>query len=197
MDLDGSDTVSIAGVILAGGRGSRMGGEDKGLVLYRDKPLYQHVLARLRSQVSRIYISANRNLPVYQQTGLTVITDTLPDFPGPLAGMLAALEQTEAEWTIFVSCDTPSLPEDLVSRLWHAKRAAPVVWARSGGRDHPTLALMHISLTEPLREFLARGERKVMVFLQQAGGHGVSFDDCPDAFNNINRHEDLIAGARE
>lgn len=196
MRFCGSDTVSITGVILAGGRGSRMGGEDKGLVLYQGKPLYQHVLSRLRPQVSRVCISANRNLSVYQQTGLSVITDTLPDFPGPLAGMLAALEKIETEWAVFVSCDTPLLPEDLVSRLWQAKRDAPVVWAKSDGRDHPTLALMHVSLIEPLKSFLIKGERKVMILLQQAGGHSVDFNDCPDAFNNINRYEDLIAGER-
>lgn len=184
---------AVTGVILAGGRGSRMGGEDKGLIVYQGKPLYQHVLARLRPQTGKMCISANRNVAVYQQSGLPVIGDSLPDYPGPLAGMLAVLEYIDTEWAIFSSCDTPVLPTDLVSRLWQAKQTAPAVWARSAERDHPTLALLHVSLAEPLAAYLAKGERKVMLFLQQAGGHGVLFDDCPNAFANINRPEDLLS----
>ncbi|WP_275065361.1 molybdenum cofactor guanylyltransferase MobA [Erwinia endophytica] len=187
-----SPSVDVTGVILAGGRGIRMGGEDKGLLLYQGKPLYQHVLARLQPQVSRIYINANRNLAAYQQSGLPVISDSLPDFPGPLAGMLAALENIETEWAVFVSCDTPALPENLVSHLWQGKHHAMAVWAQSAQRQHPTLALLHISLAPALASFLAKGERKVMLFLQQAGGHSVPFDDCPGAFANINCPEDLL-----
>ncbi|WP_158782323.1 molybdenum cofactor guanylyltransferase MobA [Pantoea sp. BAV 3049] len=184
---------AVTGVILAGGRGSRMGGEDKGLIDYHGKPLYQHVLERLRPQTGKMCISANRNIAVYQQSGLPVIGDSLPDFPGPLAGMLTALDYIDTEWAIFSSCDTPALPADIVLRLWQAKQAAPAVWARSAGRDHPTLALLHVSLAEPLAAYLAKGERKVMLFLDQAGGHSVPFDDCPGAFANINRPEDLLS----
>ncbi|WP_371419657.1 molybdenum cofactor guanylyltransferase MobA [Pantoea sp. CCBC3-3-1] len=187
---------SVTGVILAGGRGSRMRGEDKGLVLYHGKPLYQHVLARLQPQVGKVCISANRNQAVYQQSGLPVITDSLPDFPGPLAGMLAALEKIDTEWAIFASCDTPLLPDDLVARLWQEKKEALAVWARSAGRDHPTLALVHISLAPQLAAFLAGGQRKVMIFLQQTGGCTVCFDDCPEAFININHHQDLLTGVK-
>lgn len=184
------ETMSISGVILAGGRGSRMGGEDKGLVQYRNKPLYQHVLERLRPQVSDVCISANRNQARYQQSGIAVIADTLPDFPGPLAGMLAALQTADNEWVVFASCDTPELPEDLVQRLWQGKGNAPAVWARAAERDHPTLALLHRNMAAPLAAYLAKGERRVMLFLQEIGGHAVLFEDAA-AFNNINRPEDL------
>ncbi|MEM6162375.1 molybdenum cofactor guanylyltransferase MobA [Erwinia sp. P6884] len=183
--------IPVSGVILAGGKGSRMGGEDKGLILWQGKPLYQHVLSRLQPQVEEICINANRNLAAYQQGGLRVITDTLADFPGPLAGMLSALQQTQHAWTVFSPCDTPALPVSLVTRLWQGKDSAPVVWARCAGRDHPTFALVHVSLADELAAFLAAGERKVMLFLKQAGGHAVSFDDQPDAFININHPEDL------
>jgi len=190
MDYSKSGEALVAGVILAGGRGSRMGGEDKGLVQYRNKPLYLHVLERFQPQVNHLYISANRNQMVYQQSGVPVITDKLPDFPGPLAGMLTALQTIEAEWLAFASCDTPDLPTDLVQRLWQHKAEAPAVWARTAERDHPTLALLHHSVATALAAFLARGERKVMLFLQQSGGHAVMFDDAA-AFSNINRPDDL------
>lgn len=186
-----SRMTEVTGIILAGGRGSRMGGEDKGLVLYREKPLYQHVLARLQPQVGEIYISANRSLHLYQQSGLPVIVDTLPDFPGPLAGMLAALRKIKSEWAAFIPCDTPSVPADVVWQLWQKKGDAPLVWARTTERDHPTVALVHISVADELAAFLAKGERRVMQFLSQAGGHSVLFADDVDAFMNINRPEDL------
>ena len=195
MGFYGSGAASVAGVILAGGRGSRMGGEDKGLVAYYGKPLYQHVLERLQLQVEHVYISANRNLTLYQQSGVPVIIDTLPDFPGPLAGMLAALQTVDSKWLAFASCDTPELPQDLVQRLWQQKGEAPVVWAATPDRDHPTLALLHRSIATMLADFLARGERKVMLFLQHVGGHAVLFDDA-EAFRNINRPEDLTREKR-
>lgn len=190
MDICRPDAASVVGVILAGGRGSRMGGEDKGLVQYRNKPLYQHVLEKLRPQVSSVCISANRNLERYQESGVLVIADTLPDYPGPLAGMMAALQATDNEWLAFASCDTPALPENLVQRLWQEKGPAQAVWARTADRDHPTLALLHHNVATELAAYLAKGERRVMLFLQEIGGHAVLFEDTA-AFNNINRPEDL------
>ncbi|MFU9136322.1 molybdenum cofactor guanylyltransferase MobA [Erwinia tasmaniensis] len=182
----------ITGVILAGGQGSRMGGEDKGLIPWRGKPLYQHVLGRLSPQVSQLCISANRNISIYQQSGIPVFADTLPDFPGPLAGMLTALQNIANDWAVFAPCDTPELPDDLVARLWQEKKDASAVWARSGDRDHPTLALINVCLAGDLASFLAAGERRVMLFLKQAGGHAVSFDSCPAAFANLNSPSDLL-----
>lgn len=182
---------TVTGVILAGGRGSRMGGEDKGLMLWQNKPLYQHVLQRLQPQVTTVWINANRNIEVYQQSGLPVISDTLTDFPGPLAGMLAALQQAETEWIVFTSCDTPLLPDNLVQHLWRHKGAASVVWACTEERDHPTLALLHRSLAGSLQHYLDSGDRKLMLFLQQAGGQGILFDQAEAAFRNFNHLDDL------
>ncbi len=182
---------AVTGVILAGGRGSRMGGEDKGLVIYHGKPLYQHVLARLQPQVAQVCISANRNLSVYQQSGLQVITDTMPDFPGPLAGMLATLHAINSDWAAFIPCDTPEIPADIICRLWQQKGNASVVWARTAERDHPAIALIHTQVATSLAAFLARGERKVMLFLRQTGGHSVLFEDESSAFANINHPDDL------
>ncbi len=181
----------ITGVVLAGGKASRMGGQDKGLMLLNGKPLWQHVADCLRPQVNNMIISANRNLDIYRQSGLTVITDTLSDFPGPLAGLLSAMQQTSAEWFLFCPCDTPFIPARLVERLVTQRHHAPVVWVHDGDRDHPAVALAHRSLAPLIEDYLARGERRVMVFMRQVGGHSVDFSDMKAAFRNINTLEDL------
>jgi molybdopterin-guanine dinucleotide biosynthesis protein A len=107
-------------VVLAGGLGRRMGGADKGLIEYQGRPLIEWALAALASQVDEIFISANRNLDRYAAYGYRVLPDTLPDFPGPLAGVLAALEAVDTGWLLVVPCDTPHLPADLASRLLQA-----------------------------------------------------------------------------
>jgi len=182
---------ALTGVILAGGQGRRMGGQDKGLVLFNGIPLYQHVLQRLRPQVDIVMISANRNLDRYQSGGFAVIPDTLPDYPGPLAGMLSGLLASETEWVVFCSCDTPFVPVDYVQRLWQHKEEALAVWARSSERDHPALALLHRSRAQPLADYLQRGERRLMQFLHEQGGHAVIVHEDEAAFRNVNTPEDL------
>lgn len=177
---------SITGVILAGGRGSRMGGQDKGLVSYKGKPLFQHVLMRLQPQVDEVFISANRNISRYQQSGLRVVPDSLPDYPGPLAGMLSVLDTLESRWVVFASCDTPNVPSNLVSHLWDHKGDASIVWASTEERDHPTLALLHSDVKHALQDYLLSGERRVMQFMRESGGHAVLFENAGDAFININ-----------
>jgi len=182
---------ALTGVILAGGQGRRMGGQDKGLVLFRGIPLYQHVLQRLRPQVDIVMISANRNLDRYQSSGCRVISDTLPDYPGPLAGMLSGLQAAQTEWVAFCSCDTPFVPVDYVEQLERHKAEASAVWARSTERDHPALALLHRSLAEPLADYLQRGERRLMQFLREQGGHAVTISPDEAAFRNVNTPDDL------
>ena len=181
----------ISGVILAGGRSSRMGGEDKAQMLLQGKPLWQHVWQRLAPQVQDVTISANRHLEYYQQSQLRVISDNLPNHPGPLAGMLSALQQINSPWFAFTACDTPFIPEDYVTRLWQQKEQAPAVWVRSQERDHPALALVHRKIMPELEHYLANGERRVMYFLQQIGGHAVRFNDSEQAFVNINTPAEL------
>lgn len=182
---------ALTGIILAGGQGRRMGGQDKGLVLFNGIPLYQHVLQRLRPQVDIVMISANRNFDRYQSSGFAVIPDTLPDYPGPLAGMLSGLLAAETEWIVFCSCDTPFVPDDYVQQLWRQREEALTVWARSAERDHPALALLHRSLAQPLANYLQRGERRLMQFLREQGGHAVTLAQDEAAFRNVNTPEDL------
>ncbi|MDW8847822.1 molybdenum cofactor guanylyltransferase MobA [Erwinia sp. MMLR14_017] len=181
----------VTGVILAGGKGSRMNGEDKGLINFRGEPLYRHVLARLQPQVAEVMLSANRNGECYQESGCRVLTDSFPGFAGPLAGMLAALQHITTDWAVFASCDAPFLPLDLVAQLWNGKSGAKAAWACSNGRDHPTHAIIHRDRAEMLEHYLQRGDRKLMFFLKEAGGIAVHFDD-PEAFININTPEDLL-----
>lgn len=181
----------VTGVVLAGGKASRMGGKDKGLMLLDGKPLWQHVSDRLHPQVSSVVISANRNLNTYQESGLPVISDTLSDFPGPLAGMLSVMQQLPDEWFLFCPCDTPFIPVDLFTRLDIDRFQAPVVWVHDGDRDHPAVALAHRSLASKISDYLIRGDRRVMVFMREVGGHSVDFSDIKSAFRNINTLEDL------
>lgn len=181
----------IIGVVLAGGRATRMGGKDKGLQLLNDKPLWRHVSGRLAGQVSALAISANRHIDIYRQSGYPVYQDNLADYPGPLAGMLSVMQQSQAEWFLFCSCDTPFIPSCLVERLVQQCGDAPVVWAHDGERDHPTIALINQSLVPDLQDYLAAGERRVMLFMRQSGGHPVDFSDLKSAFVNVNTTEDL------
>lgn len=181
----------IIGVVLAGGRATRMGGKDKGLQLLNGKPLWQHVADALASQVSARVLSANRHIDIYQRSGLPVYQDTLADYPGPLAGMLSVMQQDGGEWFVFCSCDTPFIPACLVERMVQQRGDSPVVWAHDGERDHPTIALIHRSLIPALQDYLAAGERRVMVFMRQSGGHSVDFSDLKSAFVNVNTLEDL------
>ena len=181
----------ITGVVLAGGKASRMGGQDKGLMLLDGEPLWEHVADGLRPQVSNIVISANRNLDIYRQSGFPVIADTLSGFPGPLAGLLSVMQQTSGEWFLFCPCDTPFIPDNLVERLVDQRQNTPVVWVHDGDRDHPAVALAHRSLAPKIVDYLASGERRVMVFMRQVGGHSVDFSDTKEAFRNMNTPADL------
>jgi molybdopterin-guanine dinucleotide biosynthesis protein A len=182
----------VTGVVLAGGKASRMGGQDKGLLLLNGKPLWKHVADTLAPQVASVVISANRNLETYQKSGLPVIQDSLANYPGPLAGMLSVMQQcSDSEWFLFCPCDTPHIPHTLIQDLQNDRRDAPVVWVHDGERDHPTIALIHRRVIPALEAYLARGERRVMVFMRETGGHSVNFSHFKTTFANVNTPEDL------
>jgi len=186
-----SQISTITGVVLAGGKASRMGGVDKGLQTLNGTALWQHVAHTLSKQVSTLAISANKNLAVYRESGHPVYPDSLADYPGPLAGMLSVMQQCDAEWFLFCPCDTPFIPDCLAERFVKHRETSAVVWAHDGERDHPTIALMHRQLMPELKNYLAAGERRVMVFMRQAGGHSVDFSDMKQAFININTLEQI------
>ncbi|WON76897.1 molybdenum cofactor guanylyltransferase MobA [Serratia sp. UGAL515B_01] len=180
----------ITGVILAGGRSIRMGGEDKGLIQLGDKALYQHVLKRLIPQVNHVIISANRNLHSYQKSGLPVVSDSMADYPGPLAGMLAGLTYARTEWVVFTPCDVPDFPINLVEKLWQHKDKALAAYASDDQRDHPTFALLHTSLVKEITHYLVQGERKLMLFMAAVNAKKIIFSSQQDIFRNLNTPND-------
>ena len=184
---------TVTGVILAGGRATRMGGRDKGLIDLQGRPLIAHVIQAVAPQVERLLINANRNLVRYRQFGYAVISDPLPDHPGPLAGMLAAMQQSDSEYLLTVPCDNPSLPSDLRSRLLSAVQEADaeIACVHDGDRLHPVFALLRRSLRSPLQAALGQGERAVYRWFERRKLIQVDFSDCAERFANINTAEDL------
>lgn len=183
----------IAAVILAGGRGQRMGGVDKGLIEYRGRPLIEWALAALTPQVDQLVISANRNLDAYAGYGRRVLPDTLPDYPGPLAGVLAALDAVDAEWLLVTPCDTPHLPADLAAQLLLAaqQHKAPLAVAADAGRIHHSCFIVRSDQRDNLAAFLARGERAVRHWQAGMASATVMFDRA--CFANFNQPQDLYS----
>ncbi|MGM1198136.1 molybdenum cofactor guanylyltransferase, partial [Klebsiella pneumoniae] len=117
--------------------------------------------------------------------------DIQEGYQGPLAGMLAVMQQVASPWFVFCPCDTPFIPSFLVERFIQQRGDAPVVWAHDGERDHPAVALVHRQIIPELEAYLAHGERRVMVFMRQMDGRPVNFSDVKTAFINVNTLEDL------
>lgn len=200
------DRSQITGVVLAGGRGSRMGGVDKGLQMLGGRPLAWHALRRLRPQVGALMINANRNLDAYRALSACVVTDASADHPGPLAGFLAGLEGASTPYVAFVPCDSPLLPADLVARLAqaldaHADDGADLAMAavadlnsgRAGDlRPQPVFSLLRRDLRTSLRAALAAGERKVGAWCARQRQVLLRFDDAA-AFANVNTADELAA----
>lgn len=191
----------ITGLVLAGGRGTRMGGADKGLQLLRGEPLALHVARRLAPQVDAMLISANRNLDAYAALGspfdARVVSDESDDFPGPLAGILAGLRAAQTELVVSVPCDAPYLPLELVERLTqaldrtHADIATALTHEADGQRRlHPVFALVRTALASELATSLASGERKVRAWYARHKPIEVEFDNDL-AFYNANSLQEL------
>ena len=193
----GATPATITGLILAGGRGQRMGGVDKGLQPWRGLPLVDHALARLAPQVREVMISANRNAAQYAARTARVLADESGDFHGPLAGILAGLRAAATPWLASVPCDSPQLPPDLVERLARGLGDAPgAVVQRDRGVDgvrlEPVCCLLSTALADDLARYLAEGGRKVEGWVSR---HAVPVRfDRPDdaaAFANVNTLADL------
>ncbi|MGL5005912.1 MAG: molybdenum cofactor guanylyltransferase MobA [Plesiomonas sp.] len=182
----------ITGVILAGGKARRMGGIDKGLIVVADKMLYQHVAQRLAPQVSQLLINANRHITEYRRSGYPVYADSLAGYPGPLAGMLTALQHAHTDWILCVPCDSPLLPPDLAARLLHAVGTADCAIVTDGEQVHPVFALLHRRLIPALQHFLQRDERKLMLFFALQHCVTVDFSDQAMAFCNVNTPDNCM-----
>jgi molybdopterin-guanine dinucleotide biosynthesis protein A len=190
----------ILGVILAGGRATRMGGGDKGLILLGGRPILAHVIERLRPQGDALALNANGDPARFAAFGLPVLPDSVGGYPGPLAGVLAGLDWAAAEGAaaiVTAAADTPFFPRDLAARLAAAAGEAgtPLAMAVTpgeGGPDrHPTFGLWPVALRDDLRAALGRGVRKVVAWTGPHGCAGAAFPDA-EAFFNVNTPEDLV-----
>src|SRR6185369_10617611 len=170
----------VTGVVLAGGQGRRMGGVDKGLQLLHGKPMVAAVLARLAPQVDEIVINANQNLPTYEGFGHRVVADEIGGFAGPLAGLHAGLKAAVHPLVLTVPCDSPFLPEDLVSRLGKSLGNNHLAVAKTGTQPHPVFALMKRDVRESLEAFLASGGRKIDAWYAALKVVEVGFDEAED-----------------
>jgi molybdopterin-guanine dinucleotide biosynthesis protein A len=201
------DPQDITGLILAGGRGSRMGGVDKGLQNFNGIPLALHTLMRLGPQVESVMVNANRNLSAYESFGASVWPDASADFAGPLSGFLVGLERAETPYVLTVPCDTPRLPLDLAERLAEAlvREDADIAMAAAPENDEhgqtqirtqPVFCLMKIEMSESLVKFIHAGGRKIDAWTAQHKTVVVPFgalSDDPLAFANVNTLTELQA----
>jgi molybdopterin-guanine dinucleotide biosynthesis protein A len=196
--------MAIAGLILAGGRSSRMGGRDKAFVPLAGRPLIAHAIARLGRQVGPLAINTNAQAEAFAGYGLPLLADEARDYSGPLAGVLAGLDWAAAEGhshIVSVAVDTPFFPDDLAARLRDAQGEAGLSLAATDGPDghwrHPTFGLWPVALRDDLRAALADGTRKIVLWADRhAPGKAVFDAHDHDPFFNINTPEDLETAER-
>lgn len=184
---------AITGLVLCGGRATRMGGVEKALVPWAGRPLLAHVIDRLAPQVGAVALNVNRQAALYAGFSLPLWPDADDTLPGPLAGWLAALGRSPTEWLLSVPCDSPLLPADLAARLalpLAGLGAPPLAIAATADGPQPVFALLHRSLAPALAAALARGERGALRFARAQGAAEVAFDD-PGAFADADTPEDL------
>ena len=185
----------VTGVILAGGKGSRMGGVDKGLQAFRGKRLVDHVYERLAPQVAGVIINANQNHEAYRSFGVRVVSDAVGGFAGPLAGIHAGLSISRRPFLASVPCDSPFLPADLIERLYARidETGAELAVAKTGDQPHPVFAMMRRGVLEHLSGFLREGGRKIDAWYATLNVVEVVFDDEAETFSNINTLDDLAS----
>lgn len=191
MNSPGKD--NITAVVLAGGRGRRLGGQDKGLMELDGRPMIEHILNLVTPQVNAVIINANRNQQVYADSGHPVISDNMTDYQGPLAGFAAALAATDTDYIMTLPCDGPYVPADLASRLSAAiiENDAELAVAHDGQRMQPVYALIPRSLLGSLQDFLDAGDRKIDLWYARHDTALADFSDDIDTFFNINTDDDL------
>jgi len=178
----------VTAIILAGGRATRMGGMDKGLVELCGRPMIAHVLAALEPQVAHVMINANRNLARYAAFGCPVVADADDDFLGPLAGLSAGLGAAKTDLVLTAPCDCPLLIPDLAKRLHAAleREDAEIAVAFDGERLQPVFALVQRKLADSLAAYLGAGDRKIDRWFARHRLARVDFSDCPENFINVN-----------
>lgn len=188
-----SSSKQITGIILSGGRGSRMGGIDKGFAELDGKLFIEHAIELLKPQVDNIIINANREIERYAAYGYSVIRDTQGDFSGPLSGIASALFHAPTPLAMIIPCDMPHLPTDLVGRMYNKLKQenVEICMADDGAHLHPVVCLLKTELLEQLASDVEAGQRKTRLWMTERSHAIEDFSDCPEAFANINTQEEL------
>jgi molybdenum cofactor guanylyltransferase len=183
----------ITGVILAGGKGRRVGGQDKGLLQVDGRPLISHIVDRIRPQVGSLVINANRNVDSYRAFGHPVVQDRMGEFLGPLAGMASAMQNSDTPYLLSVPCDSPLVPADLCVKLYRTLKAAnaDIGVAHDGTRMQSVFVLLRRELLPDLLHYLDKGGRKIDTWLREQRLALADFSDRPDAFLNVNTCDEL------
>lgn len=186
--------MKISGLILAGGKASRMGGINKALVPFLGRPMLAQVIERLSPQANEIFINANQDLKHFEPFNLPIVTDEIDHFAGPLAGLHAGLKASRHEWVLSVPCDSPILPKDLAKCLLESAQAqaADIAIAKTNLQNHPVFCLCKKSLCDDLAAYLNQGGRKVNEWQQLHHCVEVYFED-EYLFSNINTFDELAA----
>lgn len=188
------DPQEVTAVVLAGGRGRRMGGRDKGLVEIGGVALIEHVISSMVPQAGKLIINANRNGEEYRQYGYTVVSDGMSGYQGPLAGFASAMANAETPYIVTIPCDSPLLPDDLVQRLIDAMHDehAELAVAHDGERLQPVFALIGVRLLASLQQFLERGDRKIDLWYADHDMALADFSDNRNMFLNLNTPADQV-----
>jgi len=189
----GKAIFQVSGLLLAGGQARRMGGADKGLLTLGGRPLVAWGLERLAAQVGEVMISANRNHAHYEQLGVSVISDSVSGYAGPLAGMAAGLEKASQDWVLNAPCDSPLLAKDYAARMYAAGASGEfdAMVAHDGKRLQPVFMMLNRQSQPSLEDFLAGGGRKIDLWLEDISYARVDFSDHEEMFLNVNTPEDL------
>jgi len=197
--MNTSSNPSVTGVILAGGKGRRMGGNDKGLLQYKQQALISHAITILEPQVDALIINANRNIEQYQKLGYRVIEDSIDNFCGPLAGMLSAMKAVNSDYILTAPCDSPRISTQLRQRMMEAMLVdqADLAVAHDGERLQPVFCLLPCHLQDELEKHIQEGGRKIDLWLAEHKMAVVDFSDQADSFINFNHPEDVTDNAPE
>ncbi len=184
----------VSGVILCGGQGRRMLGQDKGWIEIAGRPMIEWVLDRLEPQVDEILINANRNIGRYDKFNHRVVRDVIGGYQGPLAGILSAMRVCKNDLLVCVPCDCPFFPADLVARMLNVQQlsAADIVSVYDGERNHPVFALLRTDLGDSLEAYLSSDQRKIDTWYKQHNYQLVEYSDAAHCFENINTPNQLV-----
>ena len=187
------DSSAITGVVLCGGRGLRMGGQDKGLLIYRDQPLAHHAAVALSAVAGHLILNANRSFEAYASLGWPVVPDLMPGFAGPLAGLYTALRQAGTPWVLTLPCDMPAFGPVALRRMLAVRVAddTDILSVQDGDRLCPVIALVHTRLADSLEAYLASGERRVETWFRRHRLVLADFSDAPEVLLNLNSPADM------